>query len=77
MICYSWNSDPTVLNLRTTKLTELQDVSTSYVPISKGVCPQQAVGASLQNMSFVVWQILFKSTEWLIVIHAANIMLKT
>lgn len=29
------------------KLTELQDVSTSDIPISKSVRPQQAAGASL------------------------------
>lgn len=35
-------------------LTELQHVSASDIPISKGVCPQQAVRARLQNMSFVI-----------------------
>lgn len=46
------------------KLTELQDVSTSDIPISKSVRPQQAARASLQNLSFVVWQILFENREF-------------
>lgn len=36
------------------ELTELQYEATSDVPISKGVCPQQAVGAGLQEVPFVV-----------------------
>lgn len=40
--------------LRSAGLTELQDVSASDVPISEGVGPQEAVGASLQDVPFVV-----------------------
>lgn len=53
----------TVFKLMRAELTELQDVSARGVPVSKGVCPQQAVGASLENMAFVVWQVFFKSTQ--------------
>lgn len=40
---------------------ELQDISSSDVPVPKCVCPQQAVRASVQEISFVVRQILAKS----------------
>lgn len=55
------SGDEEVKNKRETELTELQYVATSDVPISKGVCPQQAVGAGLQDVSFVVRQVFLKS----------------
>lgn len=42
------------------RLTELHYEATSDVPISKGVRPQQAVGAGLQDVPLVVRQVFFK-----------------
>lgn len=42
------------------RLTELHYKATSDVPISKGVCPQQAVGAGRQDVPLVVRQVFFK-----------------